>query len=129
MWTVLKFLFGLICAYWALGAIVMILKSFHDREAKQELESSKLLVYGGGLISAILAIWIITSCVNEWTGGGDESYYEYYDGSGSNPSFKGKKHCTETVGCDCPGFDPITNGEVWQQSYCRHCGHKKRNHI
>ena len=38
------------------------------------------------------------------------------------------KHCNGTVGCNCPGFAPITNGEVWQQSYCRHCGHHKRCH-
>ena len=38
------------------------------------------------------------------------------------------KHCNGTVGCDCPGFSPITNGEVWQQSYCKYCGHHKRYH-
>lgn len=38
------------------------------------------------------------------------------------------KHCTGTVGCSCTGFSPITNGEVWQQSYCKHCGHKKSCH-
>ena len=37
-------------------------------------------------------------------------------------------HCSGTVGCNCPGFAPITNGDVWQQSYCRHCGHHKRCH-
>ena len=38
------------------------------------------------------------------------------------------KHCNGTVGCDCSGFAPITNGEVWQQAYCRKCGHKKSVH-
>ncbi len=38
------------------------------------------------------------------------------------------KHCNGTVGCSCSGFSPITNGEVWQQSYCKHCGHHKRCH-
>ncbi|MCD8296587.1 MAG: hypothetical protein LUC88_03345 [Prevotella sp.] len=38
------------------------------------------------------------------------------------------QHCSGTVGCNCPGFSPITNGDVWQQSYCRHCGHKKSYH-
>lgn len=37
-------------------------------------------------------------------------------------------HCNGTVGCNCPGFSPITNGDVWQQAYCRHCGHKKGVH-
>lgn len=37
-------------------------------------------------------------------------------------------HCSGTVGCSCSGFSPITNGEVWQQSYCKHCGHHKRSH-
>ena len=38
------------------------------------------------------------------------------------------KHCRGTVGCDCPGFRPITNGDVWQQSYCYYCGHRKGLH-
>ena len=37
-------------------------------------------------------------------------------------------HCSGTVGCNCPGFSPITNGDVWQQAYCKHCGHKKSCH-
>ena len=38
------------------------------------------------------------------------------------------KHCTGTVGCSCTGFSPITNGDVWQQAYCKYCGHKKSCH-
>lgn len=45
----------------------------------------------------------------------------------SNPTFTGKV-CTETVGCDCTGFVPITDGAVWEQSICKKCNHKKRNH-
>ena len=56
-----------------------------------------------------------------------KSRRNYYDGGGYNVSFKGK-HCSETVGCSCPGFEPITNGDVWQQSYCKHCNHKKSSH-
>ena len=37
-------------------------------------------------------------------------------------------HCRGTVGCSCPGFAPITNGDVWQQAYCRHCGHRRMYH-
>lgn len=37
-------------------------------------------------------------------------------------------HCRGTVGCGCPGFSPITNGDVWQQAYCRHCGHHRSYH-
>ena len=37
-------------------------------------------------------------------------------------------HCNGTVGCSCSGFSPITNGEVWQQAYCKHCGHKRSVH-
>jgi len=37
-------------------------------------------------------------------------------------------HCSGTVGCDCKGFSPITNGDVWQQSYCKYCNHKKSVH-
>ena len=45
----------------------------------------------------------------------------------SNVAVQGK-HCSGTVGCSCTGFDPITNGDVWQQAYCKHCGHKKSCH-
>ena len=38
------------------------------------------------------------------------------------------KRCTGSVGCSCSGFSPITNGEVWQQAYCKNCGHKKSCH-
>lgn len=38
------------------------------------------------------------------------------------------KHCTGTVGCSCTGFSPITDGDVWQQAYCKHCRHKKSCH-
>lgn len=55
------------------------------------------------------------------------SYYENSNSRGSNPSFKGR-HCTYTVGCDCPGFEPITDGDVWEQSICKHCKHPKKYH-
>lgn len=45
----------------------------------------------------------------------------------SGVSFRGS-HCTGTIGCSCPGFSPITDGEVWQQSYCENCGHTKNYH-
>lgn len=38
------------------------------------------------------------------------------------------KHCSGTVGCDCSGFSPITNGKEWQKSYCKKCGHAKSSH-
>ena len=37
-------------------------------------------------------------------------------------------HCNGIVGCSCSGFSPITNGEVWQEAYCKNCGHKKSQH-
>ena len=37
-------------------------------------------------------------------------------------------HCSGTVGCSCRGFAPITNGDVWQQAYCKNCGHKRSCH-
>ncbi|MBQ7310497.1 MAG: hypothetical protein IJW88_03115 [Alistipes sp.] len=38
------------------------------------------------------------------------------------------KNCNGTVGCNCPGFAPIQNQEVWKQSYCKHCGHHRNSH-
>lgn len=49
------------------------------------------------------------------------------DQSYGNISFRGKR-CNGSVGCDCPGFEPITDGKEWQKSYCRHCNHKKSSH-
>ena len=64
-------------------------------------------------------------------------YYQYYGQSKSlswryvptksNPSFTGK-HCNGTVGCDCPGFEPKTDGKVWENSVCKHCGHLRTYH-
>lgn len=45
----------------------------------------------------------------------------------SNVSFKGK-HCTGSVGCNCPGFKAKTDGDVWQTAYCKNCGHHKDYH-
>ena len=45
----------------------------------------------------------------------------------TNVAIQGAR-CNGTVGCGCPGFSPITNGDVWQQAYCRHCGHHRRVH-
>lgn len=61
-----------------------------------------------------------------------ESYYEdsysySTTGYGNEISFRGK-HCSGSVGCDCSGFDPITDGFEWQKSYCKHCGHKRSCH-
>ena len=39
-----------------------------------------------------------------------------------------RNRCNGTVGCSCSGFAPITNGDVWQESYCRRCSHHKRYH-
>ncbi|MCM1372983.1 MAG: hypothetical protein NC113_07835 [Bacteroides sp.] len=38
------------------------------------------------------------------------------------------KYCSGTVGCNCSGFSPITNGEEWKKLYCRKCGHYKGYH-
>lgn len=44
----------------------------------------------------------------------------------SDTSCEGK-HCTYTVGCDCPGFAPCS-GDVWAAAYCRRCGHHRKYH-
>ena len=38
------------------------------------------------------------------------------------------KHCTGTVGCSCSGFSPKKSGDVWEEAYCRKCGHHKKYH-
>lgn len=56
-----------------------------------------------------------------------DSANEITDGFHTHVAVQGT-HCNGTVGCSCSGFSPITNGEVWQQAYCKHCGHKKSDH-
>lgn len=36
--------------------------------------------------------------------------------------------CNGTVGCNCPGFAPITNGNEWEKTICRYCGHSRSSH-
>lgn len=38
------------------------------------------------------------------------------------------KYCNGTVGCDCTGFSPKTDGKEWEKSYCKRCGHHRRCH-
>lgn len=47
--------------------------------------------------------------------------------NGYDISFKGK-NCTYSVGCDCPGFEPTTDGDVWEESICKKCKHGKTYH-
>lgn len=54
----------------------------------------------------------------------DDSYSVEYSGE---ISFRGK-HCSGSVGCDCSGFSPITDGKEWQKSYCKKCGHARSCH-
>lgn len=56
-----------------------------------------------------------------------EESYNSSDGYGHEISFRGKK-CSGSVGCDCSGFTPITDGDEWQKAYCKHCGHQKSCH-
>ena len=57
----------------------------------------------------------------------DDTYSSDYKGYYHEISFRGKKY-SGSVGCDCSGFDPTTNGDEWQKSICKHCGHKKSCH-
>ena len=75
------------------------------------------------LVFLVIGIWICYLAINNLS---PSQEYDN-DSGGYNVSFKGS-HCSGTVGCSCPGFDPITDGYVWQQSYCKHCNHKKSSH-
>ena len=58
----------------------------------------------------------------------EESPIHHYDHECSTDIHMEGKHCRGTIGCNCPGFRPITSGEVWQQVYCYHYGHKRGLH-
>lgn len=97
---------------------------------KMKKDDSKFAIRNFGLAVVCLVIGGLCVRFSISIDKDSSSSYEYYDTSskgGSNPSFKGR-HCTGSVGCDCPGFKPITTGEEWEKSYCKHCGHHKRCH-
>lgn len=49
------------------------------------------------------------------------------ESTGGDISFRGKA-CGYTEGCGCKGFEPITDGDVWQEAVCKNCNHPKSNH-
>lgn len=57
----------------------------------------------------------------------DNSNERNYKMEATNLHSQGK-HCNGTVGCDCSGFSPKTNGDEWEKAYCKKCGHKKLYH-
>jgi hypothetical protein len=71
----------------------------------------------------VMGIWICYLAINSPSSSQENDIGD----RGYNVSFKGR-HCSGTVGCSCPGFEPITNGNVWEESYCKHCKHKKSSH-
>lgn len=126
-----KIFFGAIFAFYALGALFVIISSLFDSNTKKELDNNKLLLYGGGVVSLIVAILLIVSISNDIKSYNSKNSYfineEYYEENYSgNISFKGK-NCTAIVGCDCPGFEP--RGSIGEDKFwCRHCNHKKQYH-
>lgn len=122
-----KILIGIVCAFWAIGSIFSIISSFIDSNKKKESDDIKLLYYGGGFVSLIVGIIMISSVSKDIT--------EYntnnsgYSSIVSNPSHNGEvtfreKACTGSVGCDCPGFEPV--GSIGSDRFkCKHCPHPK----
>ena len=94
---------GLICAYWALGAISMIFKAmFGGHESKKEFNESKGLIIIGGFLATLLALWLIpASCESLF---GEDEVEDSY-----NISFQGSdKRYVEThyecKRCSCDGY-------------------------
>ena len=74
------------------------------------------------LVFLIMGVWVCYLALNSPSPSQENDY-----GDGYNVSFRGT-HCSGTLGCSCSGFEPITNGDIWQENYCRHCNHKKSSH-
>ena len=81
----------------------------------------KLIICFAVLMTMVAAVTTFAAGINNIRSG------QAYLSVASQLSMQGT-HCNGTVGCSCPGFAPITNGDVWQQAYCKHCGHKKSCH-
>ena len=128
---------GLICAYWALGAIVMILKAlFGGREAKKEFNESKGIVLIGGFLAAVVALWLIPTSWESLFGGNDDTYeYAPY-----NPSFQGNsrtfvKTSYRCEDCSCDGYYGYKHQNGTYEGKCSNtdkwghtCGHSPEDH-
>ena len=75
------------------------------------------------LMAMVTAVATFATSVNHMREG-----QTYFTMAGQSQVALQGTHCSGTVGCGCPGFAPITNGDVWQQAYCKHCGHKRSCH-
>lgn len=82
----------------------------------------KKLVFAFALMVAMVTSATVLANSHEEGCGGHN-----YNDIASHVTVEGA-HCRGTVGCGCPGFAPITNGKVWQQAYCRYCGHGRGLH-
>lgn len=80
------------------------------------------MIIGIATVLAMVASVSVFANVN-----GDEYDGHKHESSTIHVTSQGA-HCRGTVGCNCPGFSPVTSGDVWQQAYCKHCGHKKTFH-
>ena len=127
---------GLLTAYWALGAIFIILKAlFGSRESKREFNENKGLVLIGGFLSALLALWLIpTSCESLF---GNDDAFEY---SPYNPSFQGsnRRYVETSYDCDecsCDGYYGYKHTNGTYEGACQNtdkwghrCGHSPEDH-
>lgn len=96
---------GALCAYWALGALIMILKGIFasDEEAKDSKKNAGWLILAF-VATGAFSIYAIPTGWNELFGEDDMESYEYYHEL-SNPSFKGGngKDCNISSH-NCTGF-------------------------
>lgn len=80
------------------------------------------------MVFSFAAMIVMVTSVSVFANSQKDGYYVHnHDALAIHLAVQGK-HCTGSVGCSCSGFSPITNGEVWQQAYCKYCGHKRNCH-
>ena len=87
------------------------------------LITMKKLVLG---LSMMVVAMIVSASVFAKSGNGQNCLHEQV--SLTTHVAMQDKHCTGTVGCSCSGFSPKTSGDVWEEVYCRKCGHHKKYH-
>lgn len=121
---------GLIFAYWALGCMWMIVKSFDSNNSEsKDLSNKRGLFFIGALLLGGLTFILIPEGIDNAFNSNDDSLY--YDNSsddsdyGSNPSFGGAQTgytgpCKIT-GCNCSAYDGSSDG------ICE-CRHYKTDH-
>lgn len=79
------------------------------------------------LIFGLFTVFAIATTVTVYANKSNQTAKHHHHDETCKMTMQGKR-CNGSVGCSCSGFAPITNGKVWEEAYCRRCGHHRGVH-